>query len=150
MTRLTTFPVANPLLREQLRSVAGVPLVLGEQLLGVVHIGTVLPRHFTARDVELLQQVADRMALAIDRARLYESEQQARWDAEAALARARVSETRFQRLMDAGIVGIVVGDTTQVIEANDAYLRMVGYTREDLEAGNLTGTSAVAAHSSRN
>jgi PAS domain S-box-containing protein len=136
---IATFPVANPLFCGQLHSVVGVPLVLGEQLLGVVHVGTVRSRHFSARDVQLLQQVADRIALAIDRARLYESEQQARWDAEAALARAQLSETRFQRLMEAGIVGIVVGDSTKVIEANDAYLRMVGYTREDLEAGNLTG-----------
>jgi PAS domain S-box-containing protein len=136
---ITTFPVANSLIRKQLQSVAGVPLMLGEQLLGVVHVGTVQPRHFSARDVQLLQQVADRMAMAIDRALLFEAEQQARRDAEAALARARMSEMRFQRLMDAGIVGIVVGDTTRVIEANDAYLRIVGYTREDLEAGNLKG-----------
>jgi PAS domain S-box-containing protein len=136
---ITTFPVFNPSFREQLHSLAGVPLVLGDQVLGVLHIGTVLPRHFTDSDVHLLQQVADRMALAIDRARLYASEQQARCDAEAALARAQMSETRFLRLMDAGIAGIVVGDTTQVIEANDAYLRMLGYTRDDLEAGRLRG-----------
>src|SRR5258708_7124112 len=83
------------------------------------------PGRFTERDVQLLQRVADRVALAIDRARLFEAEQAARREAEATLARAQVSERRFQRLMDAGIIGIVVGDTEQVIEANDAYLQML-------------------------
>jgi PAS domain S-box-containing protein len=132
-----TFPVANPLLREQLHSVAGVPLVIGNQVLGVLHVGTALPRHFTARDVQLLQQVADRMALAIDRARLYTREQQAREQADAALAQAQASEHRFQQLVEANIVGVVVSDTERIFEANDEYLRVVGYTREDLEAGRL-------------
>jgi PAS domain S-box-containing protein len=137
---LSTFPVFYPSFRQRLSSVVGVPLLVQDRLLGVVHAGSQLFHHFTEQDVHLLQQVADRIALAVDRAQLYESEQQARRDAEAALARARMSEARLQRLMETGVVGIVVGDTTRVLEANDAYLRMVGYTRTDLEAGKLTGT----------
>jgi PAS domain S-box-containing protein len=136
---LSTFPVFYPSFRQRLSSVVGVPLIVQDRLLGVVHAGSQLSHHFTEQDVHLLQQVADRIALAVDRAQLYESEQQARRDMEAALARARMSEARFHRLMDTGVVGIVVGDTTRVLEANDAYLRMVGYTRADLEAGKLTG-----------
>jgi PAS domain S-box-containing protein len=75
---VTTFPVVNLFLREHVHSVVGVPLVAGGELLGVLHVGTVQPRHFAAHDVELLQQVADRMALAIDRARLYTREKEAR------------------------------------------------------------------------
>jgi PAS domain S-box-containing protein len=134
---VATFPVVNPLLREKLHSLAGVPLVIGNQVLGVLHVGTALPRHFTVRDVQLLQQVADRMALAIDRARLYTREQQAREQAEAALAQAQASEHRFQQLVEANIVGVVVSDTERIFEANDEYLRVVGYAREDLEAGRL-------------
>jgi PAS domain S-box-containing protein len=138
---LSTFPVFYPSFRQRLSSILGVPLLVEDHLLGIVHAGNQLSHHFTEQDVLLLQQVADRIALAIDRAQLYESEQQARRDAEAALARARMSEARFQCLMETSIVGIVVGDTTRVLEANDAYLRMVGYTRADLEAGKLTGTA---------
>src|SRR5262249_17929096 len=89
--QMPTLPVAKPLLHEKLRSLAGVPLGLGDQVLGVLHVGSVQPRHFTARDVQLLQQAADRMALAIDRARLYRREQEAREQAEAALVRAQTS-----------------------------------------------------------
>jgi PAS domain S-box-containing protein len=141
---IATIPVANPFLREQLHSAAGVPLVAGEQLLGVVHIGTALPRRFTAHDVDLLQQVADRMALAIDRARLYGKEQHAREmaeaaqdQAEAALTLAQVSEHRYRCLVEANIIGIVVSDAEHIIEVNDAVLRMLDYSRADLVEGRL-------------
>jgi PAS domain S-box-containing protein len=50
----------------------------------------------------------------------------------------RVSEARFTRLAESGIVGIAVADVPgNVSEANDAYLDMLGYSREDLAAGKL-------------
>jgi PAS domain S-box-containing protein len=135
---LSTFPVVTPLLTEQLRSAAGVPLLLHDQVLGVLHVGTVQPHAFTEHEVGLLQRVAGRVALAIDRARLFEAEQAARVETEAALAQAQVSESRFRRLVEANIIGIVVEDTERVIEANDAYLRLLGYTREDLLHSRLS------------
>jgi PAS domain S-box-containing protein len=141
---IATIPVANPFLHEELRSAAGVPLMVGKQLLGVVHVGTAQPRHFAAHDVHVLQQAADRMALAIDRARLYGREQHARELAEAAqdraetaLTQAQVSEHRYRRLAEANIIGILVSDWDRILEANDTFLRLVGYTRADLEAGRL-------------
>jgi phosphoserine phosphatase RsbU/P len=57
--------VINPLLWEHgLRALAGVPLIVGGHLLGVLHVGTVTPRQFTDNDLSLLQMVADRLALA--------------------------------------------------------------------------------------
>jgi PAS domain S-box-containing protein len=53
----------------------------------------------------------------------------------------RVSEARFRRLSESGIVGIVLSDTTgNIHEANDAFLAMVGYTRDDLRAGPIHGS----------
>jgi signal transduction histidine kinase len=49
-----------------------VPLVVAGEVLGVIHVGTLVPRRFTSDDVELLKLVADRVALAIERARLHE------------------------------------------------------------------------------
>lgn len=141
---LTRFPVVNPFLRQHLRSAVGVPLQLGERILGVLHVGTTEYHLFTDWDVQLLQRAADRLALAIEHARLYEdaqaayaAEQQARREVEVALARARTSETRFQRLVEAGIIGIIVGDMEHIFEANDAFLQLVGYTREDVSAGRM-------------
>jgi PAS domain S-box-containing protein len=135
---LSTFPVVHPFLKERMCSVVGVPLLSQERVLGVVHVGTAQPHTFGDADVQLLQRVAERIALAIERTRGYEAEQQARHDAEAALARAQVSEARFQRLVDANIIGVAVSDGEQVLEANDAFLQLLGYTRDDLEVGRLS------------
>jgi PAS domain S-box-containing protein len=77
--------VLNPLLREKgIESLLGVPLMIEGRAIGVIHIGTLYPRRFTEDDTSLLQLIADRIALAIDHARLYEIEQSARAEAEAA------------------------------------------------------------------
>jgi PAS domain S-box-containing protein len=54
---------------------------------------------------------------------------------ETALAR---SEARFRRLTDAGVIGVLVADLVgNILEANDPFLAMVGYSREDLVAGRV-------------
>jgi len=71
--------ILNPTLREKgVKSLLGVPLVVEGQLLGVLHVGTLSPRAFSSEDVELLQLVADRAAIAIAHARLFATERQAR------------------------------------------------------------------------
>jgi signal transduction histidine kinase len=71
--------VLNPLLREKgVKSMLGVPLVVEGEVRGVFHIGSLKPRAFHHDEVELLQLVADRAALAIEHARLFEAERAAR------------------------------------------------------------------------
>ncbi len=51
----------------------------------------------------------------------------------------RRSQQRFDRLCEAGVVGIVVGDIGgPLLEANEAFLQLTGRTRADLEDGQLT------------
>ena len=65
--------IVNPILREKgIKSLLGVPLLAGARVLGVVHVGTLTPRRFTAEDVELMQRAAERGALGVERALLYE------------------------------------------------------------------------------
>jgi GAF domain-containing protein/anti-sigma regulatory factor (Ser/Thr protein kinase) len=69
--------VLNPILREKgVRSLLGVPLLVEGAVIGVLHVGTLTRRDFTEEDGQLLQLGADRIAVAIDHARLYESERQ--------------------------------------------------------------------------
>ncbi|MEP0923929.1 PAS domain S-box protein [Leptolyngbya sp. ST-U4] len=59
----------------------------------------------------------------------------ARKQTEAAL---RLSEERLHSFVAANVIGILFGDLEGGIqEANDEFLRIVGYTREDLQARNL-------------
>ena len=58
--------VLNPILLDKgIRSLMGVPLVAGGRVIGVLHVGSLLPRQFTSEDVELLQLAADRAAAAV-------------------------------------------------------------------------------------
>jgi signal transduction histidine kinase len=65
--------VLNPILREKgIKSMLGVPLLVRDVAIGVLHVGTLTTRYFTDRDVDLLQLVAERVALAIERAQLHQ------------------------------------------------------------------------------
>jgi serine phosphatase RsbU (regulator of sigma subunit)/anti-sigma regulatory factor (Ser/Thr protein kinase) len=65
--------VVNPILRQKaIRSMLGVPLLVEGRVLGVLHVGTLTPREFTEGDRDLLQLAADRAAIAIEHAHLYE------------------------------------------------------------------------------
>lgn len=49
----------------------------------------------------------------------------------------RASNEQFRRLCEANIIGIVTADWQCILDANEVFLRMVGYTREDLEGGRI-------------
>ncbi|HEY9611570.1 DUF4118 domain-containing protein, partial [Allocoleopsis sp.] len=54
------------------------------------------------------------------------------------LQRLQASEVKFRRLVESNIIGVISADTGGAItEANDAFLQMMGYTREDLLAGRV-------------
>lgn len=75
--------VLNPiLLVKGIRSLMGVPMVAGGTVIGVLHVGSLTPRHFTRADAELLQLAADRAATVVRSV-------QARADRAAAAALAR-------------------------------------------------------------
>ena len=53
----------------------------------------------------------------------------------------REREARIRRLIDADIIGVFLWDIEgPIFEANDTFLRMVGYDREDLVSGRLRWT----------
>lgn len=48
------------------------------------------------------------------------------------------SEARFRWLFDSNVIGIAFWDTDgKIVEANDAYLQLIGYTREEMRSGAL-------------
>ncbi len=50
----------------------------------------------------------------------------------------RAKEAQLRCLVDANIVGVMIADQERVIDANDRYLQIVGYTRSDLAEGLLS------------
>lgn len=82
---------SSVLVEKGVQALMGVPLAVEGRLLGVLHVGTFNFRNFTNTDAQFLQIAADRMALALDHARLFAAERHAREQAEvtAATLRAR-------------------------------------------------------------
>jgi putative methionine-R-sulfoxide reductase with GAF domain len=63
LDRVDATTVSNPILWEKgIRVMLGVPLLAGDDVVGVLHVGRLDDRAFTAEDAELLQVVAERVA----------------------------------------------------------------------------------------
>jgi GAF domain-containing protein/anti-sigma regulatory factor (Ser/Thr protein kinase) len=64
--------ILNPILREKgIQSLLGIPLIVEGELIGVLHVGSLVPREFGPRDLAILQLAAARAAPGIERARLF-------------------------------------------------------------------------------
>jgi serine phosphatase RsbU (regulator of sigma subunit) len=58
--------VLNPILwAKGIHALLGVPMIVGGEVIGVLHVGSLKQREFTGEDVELLQLAADRAAAAM-------------------------------------------------------------------------------------
>jgi PAS domain S-box-containing protein len=135
---------SNPRYRpflEQLGATSSIalPLLCQGKVVGVANLLRVGPAHpYDDDDLRLVQSVADHAALAIGNARSYAAERAARDAAEKATTALRQAEARFARLSESGIFGIVVGEVGgRIVEANDALLGMVGYSREEILSGRV-------------
>ena len=133
--------VVNPLMTEKgVRSLLGVPLVVEGAVTGVLHVGTLAPREFREGDVELLQLVADRVALAIERSQLAAQGQIAQTLQRSLLPRTLPSVpglTMAGRYLPATHESAVGGDWYDVIE--------LGHRRLGLTIGDVAGHGMAAA-----
>ena len=77
--------VYNPLIKKKgIKSLLGVPLVIEGRPIGVLHVGKLETTDFTHETVRLLELAGDRIALAIENARLHEEQTAALAEAKAA------------------------------------------------------------------
>jgi signal transduction histidine kinase len=87
----------HPIVREiGIKSLCYVPLLMPGKVVGVLHVGTLSPRMFTDDDLELLRMAADRAAMAIVHARLFQAER----DSAEAFARTNEELRELDRMKD--------------------------------------------------
>jgi GAF domain-containing protein len=80
---LSSIAVVSPVLKNSgLRSIVAVPILLEDQILGVLYAGSRKLRYFSLADAELLELIATRWAGALERVQAFESERGARAQAE--------------------------------------------------------------------
>ena len=115
------------------RSVLCLPLVKQGALVAVLYLeNNLAPNVFTPGRVAVLKLLASEAAMALDRSRLYRELQE--------------REAKIRRLVDANIIGVVIADLDgSIIEANDAFLEMLGYSRDELVAGRLRSSALTPA-----
>jgi PAS domain S-box-containing protein len=119
---------ADPYVRQrQARSILCLPLINQGRLNGVLYLeNNLTSRVFPSARITALKLLASQAAISLENSRLYRD-----------LAE---REARIRRLVDANIIGIFIRFIPAdgaIVEANDAFLRMVGYDREDLVSGRL-------------
>jgi anti-sigma regulatory factor (Ser/Thr protein kinase)/uncharacterized protein YigA (DUF484 family) len=138
----STIQPVNPLFREKgVQSLLGVPLVVEGELIGVIHVGSLTPREFHDGEIELLQLVADRVALSIERSRLMVQGQIATTLQRSLLPRQlpQLPGLRMAaRYLPAAVESAVGGDWYDVIELHS---RSIGFVIGDVAGHGLAAAT---------
>jgi PAS domain S-box-containing protein len=113
----------------QTKSVLCLPLIKQGRLTGLLYLENTLTSHaFTPDRIAVLELLAAQAAISLENTRLYGDLQE--------------REAKVRRLVDSNIIGIFVLDLQgRIIEANEAFLHMVGYSRDDLISGRIRWTA---------
>src|SRR5262249_41708447 len=114
------------------RSILCLPLINQGRLVGTLYFeNNLTPHAFTPNRLTALKVLASQAAISLENIGLYR-----------ALAD---RESKIRRLVDANIIGTFIWkvaspnfDDVRIVEANDAFLNMVGYDHDDLAAGRLS------------
>jgi PAS domain S-box-containing protein len=114
--------------RHHALSILCLPLINQAKLIAVLYLENNLAPHvFTPTRIAVLKLLASQAAISLENTHLYRDLEE--------------REARIRRLVDANIVGIFIWNLEgEIIEANEAFLRMVDYSREDLVSGGVRWT----------
>jgi PAS domain S-box-containing protein len=114
--------------QKRARSILCLPLINQTKLIGVLYLENNLALHvFTPARIAVLKLLAAQAAISLDNTRLYRD-----------LAE---REAKIRRLFDANIMGIYIWNLQGlVLEANEAFLHILRYSRADVVSGGLRWT----------
>jgi PAS domain S-box-containing protein len=110
--------------RKRARSILCLPLLRETTLVGALYLENNLAVNVFAADrIVVLKLLAAQAAISLENIRLYDELQD--------------REGKIRRLFDSNFIGLVMwrGDDGKCIDANDAFLRIIGYGREAVESG---------------
>jgi PAS domain S-box-containing protein len=120
---------ADPYVRQrEARSVLCLPLVTQARLIGVLYLeNNLASRVFATRRTAVLKLLASQAAISLENIRLYREVAE--------------REAKIRRLVDGNVIGIFIFNREgDIVDANQAFLNMVGYDQEDLVAGRVRWT----------
>jgi GAF domain-containing protein len=119
------FSADSYIVQRRARSILSLPLINQGKLTGILYLeNNLAPRVFTPDRITLLEVLASQAAISLENTRLYRDLED--------------REAKIRRLVDANIIGIFIGRLDgRIVEANDAFLHILGYDREDLVSRHL-------------
>jgi len=112
----------------QAKSILCLPLIKQGRLTGLLYLENTLTSYaFPLARIAILEVLAAQAAISLENTRLYSYLQE--------------REAKVRRLVESNIIGICIWDFDgRIIEANEAYLQMVGHSRDDLVSGRVSWT----------
>jgi PAS domain S-box-containing protein len=115
------------------RSILCLPLINQAKLIGLLYLENNLsPNVFTPTRIAVLKLIASQAAISLENTRLYR--------------RLEKREAKIRRLVDANIIGIFMWNLEGgIIEANEAFLHMLKFSRGDLLSGRVRWTDLTPA-----
>ena len=119
--------------RQHARSILCLPLINQAKLIGLLYLENNLsPNVFTPMRIAALNLLASQAAISLENTRLYRDLEE--------------REAKIRRLVDANIIGICIWNLQgEILEANEAFLQIVQYSREDLASRRVRWTDLTPA-----
>jgi PAS domain S-box-containing protein len=119
--------------RHHALSILCLPLINQAKLIAVLYLENNLAPHvFTPTRIAVLKLLASQAALSLENARLYRGLEE--------------REAKIRRLVDANIIGILMWNLEgEIIDANEVFLHMLRFKREDLISGRVRWTDLTPA-----
>jgi PAS domain S-box-containing protein len=120
------FSADNYLRDRPSKSILCLALIKQQELTGILLLeNTLTSQAFSAARIAVLELLAAQAAISLENTRLYGDLQE--------------RESKVRRLVDSNIIGICIfKHDRRIVEANDAFLSIVGYSRDDFASGDLT------------
>ncbi|HEY7269179.1 MAG TPA: GAF domain-containing protein [Dehalococcoidia bacterium] len=129
----------------QEQSWAAIPVTHNDELAGVMRFGWTEPKQFEKDDIELMETLARQTGQALDRSRLFQSEQRARRAAEHSafsLARLHASRSALARaLTPVDVAGVIVREGMAALQTGSGTVHLVS---ESGDAIQLIAASGLA------
>ena len=115
------------------KSILCLPLIKQGRLTALLYLENTLSSHaFSPDRIAILELLAAQAAISLENTRLYSDLQE--------------REAKVRRLVESNIIGISMFDFDgRVIEANEAFLHIVGHSRDDIVSGRVSWSELTPA-----